>query len=295
MLKKVFILSALFCFIGAGIGCKSDSSSAAPSTSLTGTVATGSALQSTVYIKGANGKVVSGVTAVTSDSATNGKYTIIVNGLTPPYIILAQNTALNINIYSVAYKDGTANVTPATNAIVALIFKQDPKVVFPSAEMIIETTAISELASVDEIKGKMTDANVMLQTILAPVLAAIPGADTTPDFLGSAFDANGSGLDSLLDVIKVDVTGTAISFNFNGSAICTVDPSSVTIDADITAAAGLITAQATDIGLTIIHDNTAAGNSRAQEGIDGISTLMEHFLYTDAPANTVERDIKAAR
>ncbi len=296
MLKKIFVLPVLICLVGTAIGCKKDDKKKVAaidnSVRLTGTVATGAAVASTVYIKDAAGNVVTGETTVTGDTETDGKYSIVVEGLTPPFVILAQNTVLNINLYSVAYQSGTANVTPATNVMVGLIFKSDPEILFPPAQMVADNTPITALTlDVAAIKEKITEANDILKTVLAPLITADPNMD----FLGAAFDANGSGLDSILDAVKMDIDSSAsVSFTFNGTEICDIDASAADIASEVTSAATAVNVIAVQIIQTINHNNTTAGDDRAQDGIEGVAHLIEHLRYSDISSKT-ERIFEDAR
>ncbi|MBV8627004.1 MAG: hypothetical protein JO371_03920 [Paraburkholderia sp.] len=152
---------------------------------MAGTVAVGAPmLGATVTILGANGQRVS----ASADAA--GNYSNLdVSALTAPYRIQACGLADGQYqcYYAVVQAAGTANVTPLTDATVALA-------VGGNAASVLTTGAPSAAA--------LSASEVRLQQILGPVLAAA-GLTANSSFATLPFAANHTGMDKVLDAIKI--------------------------------------------------------------------------------------------
>ncbi|UTH73536.1 hypothetical protein [Chromobacterium sp. IIBBL 290-4] len=196
---KIFTLSAVLscCLLvaacgGGGSGSAAGSSSSSGS-ALSGTVAVGAPMQNaTLTVLGANGQSVS--TGINSD----GSYSNLnIGSLTAPYRLQACGTvnAIQVCHYAVAQAAGTANVTPLTTATLTLALGNDP-----ASMMSGSAPASSSIASSQQ----------SLQSALSSVLSAL-GLSATQDFTTASFAANRTGMDKLLDTIRVS-TGQ------NGSA-----------------------------------------------------------------------------
>jgi len=180
-------------------------------TSLSGTAATGKALASTaIYLKDAQGKIKSTITDA------NGKFTFDTSDLTPPFYLRTQGFGL---FSYTEQKNGTANITPLTAAVVAIANNGNPDIYNnPSLQL------------------NLDNAKNSLKTFLAPVLQKYNVQDA--DFISTPFEANGQGMDALMDSIFISVsqdsktieiknpfTGETIGTGiFNNGSIAVADP-----------------------------------------------------------------------
>jgi len=147
-------------------------------TTLSGTAATGKALASTaIYLKDAKGNIRSTITDV------NGKFSFDTTYLTPPFYLRTQGFGL---FSYTEQKNGTANITPLTTTVVAIANNGDPD---------IYNNPPTQL--------NLDNAKSSLKTFLDPVLQKYNVQDV--DFITSPFEANGQGMDRILDTILISV------------------------------------------------------------------------------------------
>lgn len=173
-------------------------------TTVIGTAAAGAPIVGTVNIRGAN-SVIS-----TSAIRADGSYTVDVAALTTPFLIWAEGTAngQTVRLYSTVQAAGkVANVTPATNLVMAMALGADPAVVYGAYGATSAPTA--DLPGAGDI---ITAADV--NALLASVFASL---DMPANFnlMNGSFVADGSKFDSILDTV---------SFQVNSS-----DPANVTV------------------------------------------------------------------
>lgn len=179
--------------------CGDGNSSSAPapnpisSTTLSGTAATGAPMIGQVTVKDANGVM------RTTDIRLDGTYTVDVDGLTAPFLLRAQGTVGGrevrlVSAASAADVGGTINITPFTDLIIANIAGQVAEEFFdnPTNFAGLVTPAALDTARQD------------LTTRLLPILTAL-GVDSSFDLLRTAFAANHTGFDAVMDVLKVTV------------------------------------------------------------------------------------------
>lgn len=183
---SVPLLAALLAACGGGGG--DDFMTTAGSPSLGGTVAVGAPmLNATVSVKGANGVVVSA--PVAADGSYGG---LSLDGLTAPFSLQACGF-VDGNYgcyYAVVGQGGTGNVTPLTNATVALALGADPGALFAASGAV----AAPSTAALD---AQMAKLRAALGDLLAK--AGVGGAD----FATTPFDADRTGMDKLLDAVKI--------------------------------------------------------------------------------------------
>lgn len=169
-----------------------------PPTTLTGTAATGAAIQGIVYAIDINGKV--------SPSATTsalGAFTVDVSGMTAPFILSVTGTSGGspVTLNSVATAAGqTVNITPLTDLIVSTASGQPgggtlAALCAPVAG-VVSTTCTAALTAATT-PAKLDAAVAAVVAIIAPINTA----GTNP--LTGAFSANGTGMDAVLDRILV--------------------------------------------------------------------------------------------
>lgn len=194
--NTILLYTALISSFVMVTGCSSgggDSGNTPPTASnqISGVVAAGAPLSGFVAIKDSTGTVVN--TAIGSD----GRYTVDVENLTPPYIFFASGIAGGqaYTIASAATLDdtgGTVNITPLTDLIVGNVAGTDSVEFFNNPNFTVLTSAALDSA----------EAN--LSARLEPMLTEA-GIVADFDLLNTVFSADHSGLDGLLDILDIDV------------------------------------------------------------------------------------------
>lgn len=195
--KKLALVSALasIFLVGCGGGGGGESP-VVRSTLLSGTVAGGAAVIGTVIVTDSLGATKGGTIEA------DGKYSIDVSGMTGPFVLKAAGTVGNTSVtyYSAATTadvGGTVNITPFTNLIVSNIAAQMAETYFSNPANIAKIGTLITPAS-------LAAAETALQAKLQPVLTAL-GISDSIDLLRSSFAADHSGMDAVLDLVKVEV------------------------------------------------------------------------------------------
>lgn len=164
----------------------------APLPTLSGTVAVGAPmLNAVVTVKDANGVVVS------AKAGADGKYSgVATAALVAPFRVQACGLVDGTYtcFYTVVAQAGIANVTPLTNANVALALGSDPSGMFKSSAPTAPPAAIDMDLQRAKIKAALAD------------LLAKAGI-TEIDFATTPFTADRTGIDKVLDSVKI-TTGT---------------------------------------------------------------------------------------
>jgi len=175
----VFMMLSFLSFLVAGCGGGGGGGGTTTTTpTLSGTVATGKPLASVaVYLKDSKGNIRSTITNA------NGKFSFDTTDLTPPFYLRTQGFGL---FSYTDQKSGTANITLLSTAVVA---------VANNGNADIYTNPPSQL-NLDNAKGS-------LKNLLDPVLQKY-GVQNA-DFITTPFDANGQGMDKVLDTILISV------------------------------------------------------------------------------------------
>jgi len=193
--SKFLLSAALIALLAAcgGGGGSSDSTSTTPvetptTTILTGTAATGAALANAkITVKDSKGA------SKTTTADANGNFSVDVTGMTAPLIIQAVNQDASKTYYAMVQtipESNVINVTSITDSL-AQASGQTPSTVFADP--------VSKLASVDLAKLKTAQDN--LKTALSAYMAAL-GVATTTDLTTTAFSANNTKVDALLDCLS---------------------------------------------------------------------------------------------
>jgi hypothetical protein len=196
---------------------------AAPTSSvLSGVAATGAAFSgATITIRDANGL------SQTTTAAADGSYAIDVTAMTAPFVLIATgnvgDTTLTL-VSAVAEKPAaggnlTANVSPLTHAVAAMLATSgDPM----------------ELASASSAPSSITKARVndLVSKLNAAVSEVLKDAGLDPSTfspISTAFTANRTGADRVLELVAVQVSGKGVQLinktvadDGNGSASVTV-------------------------------------------------------------------------
>lgn len=184
----IALIASLMFYGCADSDSDSDDSSDVATKTITGTAASGLPIVGIVSVMGANGATAS----ATID--TNGDYTLDVTALTAPYILRAEGTVgdESLELFSTGVAAGHINITPITNLIASKVI--DLGTAFDSwstASASVDTAAIEA-------------AETKVQTQLAPILEAYGIADDI-DLMSVDFDTDQSGLDAVLDVVKIEI------------------------------------------------------------------------------------------
>lgn len=185
------IAAALLAACGGGSGTATTPASRTSST-MSGTVAVGAPMvNAMVTIKDANGAT------KTASAAADGSYSgIATDGMTAPFSVQACGLVDgNYScFYSVVQQAGTANVTPLTNATVALALGSDPSAMFNTTSPSAAPNATDLATQKQKIKSALGD---------VPAKAGLAEFD----FATTAFTADRTGMDKILDAVKIS-TGT---------------------------------------------------------------------------------------
>ena len=166
---------------------------------LSGTAAGGMAVVGNVIVTDSKGAT------LTAQIGTDGHYAIDVSALTGPFVLKASGKvgSTTVTYYSAATTadiGGTVNVTPFTDLIVSNI----------AAQLAVNYFSDSKnLANLNNLitPEKLAAAESALQAKLQPALTAM-GLGTSVDLLHQAFTADHSGLDAVLDLVKVTTNTT---------------------------------------------------------------------------------------
>ena len=185
--------------------CGGSNDAAAP-TLLKGVAASGAALA------GASVMVIDSDTSTTNPlpvtTLADGSYTVDVTGLKTPLVVLVTATVEGVETKTLAVvpsvtanADNIANVTPLTNAVAALIAPGgDPLALLVPATLESSATPI-----------KVSNATALVVNTLAAELTTAKVTVATFNPLTTPFTANGSGVDGVLDKLKVEVASSGVS------------------------------------------------------------------------------------
>ena len=173
---------------GGGSAASSGSAAVASGTTLSGTVAVGAPmLNAIVTVKDALGATVS------APAGVDGSYSgLSLAGLTAPFSLQACGLVDgNYScFYAVVQQTGTANVTPLTNASVALALGDDPGRIFAASGAVAPPIAADLAAQMQKLKLALGD------------LLAKAGLGSV-DFTTTPFAADRTGMDKVLDAVKI--------------------------------------------------------------------------------------------
>jgi hypothetical protein len=182
-------------------------------TVLNGVVAVGAAVSgATIVVRDAD----SATPDVTTTSSINGSFSADVSALKAPFVVSASGV-LNgepVNIVAVvptvsSNASNTTNVTTLTNAVAALLA--------PGGD--VSALNVPANLSAAASPSKVADATALVVNTINtdPELAAALGANFNP--LTTAFSANGTGIDSVLDKLEISVATTGVTINNATAAI----------------------------------------------------------------------------
>jgi hypothetical protein len=205
MRRRLFALVGIFLLISMSLlicacGGGSSSSEAPQVSTISGVAAAGAPIFGTVYVKGADGGIVS------TDINADGSYNLDVTDLTTPYILYVEGTVNweTVKLYSVSFTDGYINITPITDYILRTALLGDAESAYANWHSAGLTPDILSAAETD------------VQEQLQPLLNAV-GLPPDIDLICTAFNADHTGLDLVLDsiTISIDDTGTIATVTNN--------------------------------------------------------------------------------
>ena len=211
LLISVLLLSGL---AGCGRGGQGTSGATAPPT-LNGVAATGAPLSNTAMtLTCGDGST---KTATADD---NGAYSISLLACSPPFVVIAtglvndsQETLCSVEVNAPSAPTVTANTTPLTNALCALLSSTgDP--------LNLAASYAAEKANLTD--SAVQDRKAAITGAIGKVLAAA-GVGSRFDIVNTAFAANRTGIDQVLDNIKVEVTASGVNLVNVGAAAGIVD------------------------------------------------------------------------
>jgi hypothetical protein len=193
------------------IGCGGSSSSGTPTPTPPPTVSLSGVAAVGAPIAGATVTVIDASTSTANPASVttnaNGAYTIDITGLQAPLSIQVVGSVAGVPqnlvsvLVSVAAGANTANVTPLTNAIAALIAPGgNPSALLTPATLASAATTTSVNNAVTLIAGTLGS---------DPGLAALIGTNFNP--ITTAFVANGTGIDAALERLQVDISAQGVN------------------------------------------------------------------------------------
>lgn len=195
-LLVLLLVSTFGVLSGCGGGGGGGSTAAAPvaPTTLSGTAAAGAPIAGIVTVRDSS----SPVKEISAPVDSFGKYTVDVSGMSAPFVLRVTGKVGNTsyNLHSAATQadvGGTVNITPLTDLVLSNVAGQIAANLYNSGNFSAVTAA------------NISNAQSALQAKLQPVLAEL-GLAATIDFLRLSFNADHTGMDKLLDALKVDVT-----------------------------------------------------------------------------------------
>lgn len=191
---KIILAASLLALL---VACGGSGGGAGTASLPTGLAAVGAPISAGVLSAiDANGRTAS------TTIADNGSYSIdFLSTLQPPVLLKAEGVSggrstVHFGVIT-STTDTTINVTPVSTAVVAQVMQADPGVVFAAADTSkIALLTTSQVSAVNTIIGNALSA--------ARTAAGITGSGAL-DFLNTPFSADKTGLDKLLDLVKISV------------------------------------------------------------------------------------------
>lgn len=252
---------------------------------VTGTAAVGAPIgPGTLSAVDANGNV--GSTAI---SAT-GTFTLDISSLTPPILLKAEGTVggqTAVEFSVIADKTlSVVNVTPVSTAIAARVMNDDPGTVFSDKS----TTKIALMT-----RSAVDGMNVALGEVLAGARSAAGLAGSgRVDLLNTAFTADKTGLDRLLDLVSVSVqpNGAITVSNKTGAGSVTFAAGTATPSGNLGSVEAINTAGIDELGKRF--QNLMANGSEWVPGGQAVSLFASGFKHEGMDLNSFTDGIEEA-
>lgn len=212
LFSSIFALTT-GCSGGGGSSTGAGAQAAAAKT-VTGVAATGAPIAGgTVWIKDSSASPVERQ----QQTASDGSFSFIAADLKPPFMLKAASTAATQNLYSVATDYGMTNITPLTTIVVAQASQRD------DLDALYTNLNPAEIAAVS---AQMTFADTTVQNTFAPLMSAF---NVQGSLVFGRFEANGKGLDALLDAVAITVAPGSISVTQKNSGTLLLETSATRI------------------------------------------------------------------
>jgi len=223
---RMGVISLAFILLGCGGKNGGSSITANPppvsGPTITGTAATGRPIKNAlVTLKDQNGNSKTGTTD------DNGKYSIAVTGMTPPFLLKLVDSASGTTLYSVGLQQaGNVNIHPYTNLMIGILYQLKVSNVENAFETMGSSTtdpvpSALEVSTLSRITNHILHIWITNQGL----------APKSFDFITTPFDANDSGFDGVLALSKIDSNGTVTIQDSNTIQTSTLplDPSTSTV------------------------------------------------------------------
>ena len=198
MMKAVLAIGAMMVLAACGSSGGGGSPGVSAGTTISGTAAAGAPVVGFVAVRDSSSNPQPVKTNIPIEA--NGRYSVDVTGLKAPLAFLASGTVggRTVSLYSMAEQAvaGTINITPFTDLIIRNIAAS-------AVDAYINSGSFSGLAP-----GQLDAKRVELTNQLAPALQAM-GLSSSIDLLRATFNADSTGLDRFMDVVKVSVSPTS--------------------------------------------------------------------------------------
>ncbi|MBI2266938.1 MAG: hypothetical protein HYU64_17530 [Armatimonadetes bacterium] len=251
---------------GGGGGSTSSSAGSSGTQQVSGVAAAGAPIVGNAYLKDATG-----TTLGPQVIGTDGSFSFDVTGMTAPFFLLAEGRVggSEYKLHSTATAGGTANINPLTNiAVASAAGVNDPGTVFANPANFASTVNSTTLAQA--IKD--------LQNMIKPLLDA---NNATIDPITGSYSANHTGLDAVLDAVKIEL-------NTNSGGVTVTDKATNTA---IATASATTLSQPTD-SVTTAEATTAA---TAVTDFQAITSKMAELsnLFNQKGANLTAADVDA--
>lgn len=233
-------------------GCSGDvgsssgaGASAAAAKLITGVAATGAPIAGgTIFIKDSSDVPVERHQQTRSD----GSFTFDGSDLKPPFFLKADRATGTQNLYSVATGYGMTNITPITTIVVVQAAQRDDLDTLYSALKPAQITAVAQ---------NMPEADLLVQNIFAPLMNAF---SVKGSLVYGAFNANGTGLDAILDTVAISVVPGAVTVMQKSSNTLLLQvAASQLVNATIPAGSGMPTTPPVATTGSALYDSKCAG------------------------------------
>lgn len=196
--KRSFILiSFIFILVqGCGSGSSETPRPVVPTT-LKGVIAKGSPINGAlITVKGVDGKT------QTTASDSDGHYTVVVDGLTPPYLLRADLPSGDVLFSLGSQGGGVVNIHPLTDLIVGTWYKLHGKSVVDAFSNPAEDPAPD--------RGEVAALSIAIRQIVQAWLES-NGLDPSQfDLISTPFEADHRGFDRLLDMLTITVDASGV-------------------------------------------------------------------------------------
>jgi hypothetical protein len=263
---------------GGGSGGSSTSGGGSSTSTVTGTAATGKPIAgATITLMDAKDH------SKTLTTNVDGTYTIDVSGMTAPFLLKVSSN--NVVLFSVGNQPGVVNITPLTDLIIKTWYEAQGK----SIDSVFSDPMRNPPPTVTEVQVISNAVKKIVQKWLVD-----RGIDVNKfDLITTAFNADGSGIDGVLDTLSVDYSNVQPVITINagpsGSQTTTLslDRTSGTVSADTSITVNGVTS--TSFTSAVVPASTAV-----REGLNGVLTTLSNLaaVVNAKGTNLVASDVR---